>query len=468
LVANLAAAMMAVSPFGIFLAQEARHYSLGILWVIASVCCLVVALQHLQRDTPLPIWLILCWVGVNSLGMATHYFFGLTLCAEAIAFIGLWLLQHNCPSRNHNSQVKLALLPRFGYLTKLKSHLTSSLVPTLGTFSPCDYWRIFAVVAGTVVGCVVWLPVWQASHNEQMTQWIRSGASVGGNYSILQSILNLINPIFQALAAWITMVVLLPIESPSLLVVIASGAVMLVFLIYALPIIYRGFEAQWRQPEHRLGTGILVGVLLGAIALFFGITYLLGIDLTRGARYNFVYFPVVPVLLANAIACPWKSDRKLAVAIIWFVGLLSGITVISNLGYQKYYRPDLLVPTIQKASHVPILIATTHNTLVQTGEIMGIAWEFQRTTTTKKSPANPQFLLAHQNQNECQGTACRASLTLRQTLAQLPRPLDVWLVNFKAPVVPEAPQCFAEDPTQYQQSVNGYSSRLYHCLADNL
>jgi len=41
LVSQLAAAMMAVSP-GIFLAQEARHYTLA-FWVIASLSCLVIA-----------------------------------------------------------------------------------------------------------------------------------------------------------------------------------------------------------------------------------------------------------------------------------------------------------------------------------------------------------------------------------------------------------------------------------------
>jgi hypothetical protein len=63
--------------------------------------------------------------------------------------------------------------------------------------------------------------------------------------------------------------------------------------------------------------------------------------------------------------------------------------------------------------------------------------------------------------------ACRASTTLGKALAQLPRPLDLWLVNFKAPLVPEPPNCFAEDITQYQSSVNGYTTRLYHCLAED-
>jgi uncharacterized membrane protein len=289
------------------------------------------------------------------------------------------------------------------------------------------------------------------SYDSQMTQWIMSGE---------RSLLSLLNPIFQSLAAWITMLALLPVESPRLLVVIISGLVMLIFFVWAVPILYRGLKAQIELPQTRWTTGVLAGFVLGAIALFFGITYGLGTDLTRGARYNFVYFPGVIVLLGAALAIswntskrwkssefkrdnpkshllegewehqdlsgkkewksftltesekfspspppqcsvPWRSKGKLAVALIWLMGLFSGITVISNLGYQKYYRPDLLVPVIQKASSAPILMATTHNTLVQTGEMMGLAWELKRATDVQNSRLKPQFLLAHQAQEQC-------------------------------------------------------------------
>ena len=504
LVAQLAAAMMAVSPYGIFLAQEARHYALGILWVIASLCCLVVTVQHLKRQTPLPIWVALCWVVVNSLGIATHYFFSLTLCAEAMVLMGNWGTRSSLWGlgamgikdwglRRRRLGGKMPGRRDFSRDIAASPSPPSPSPQSPVTTSPSSWWRIFAVTAGTLVGCLVWVPVWQAGAKSQMTQWI-----VSGNPSIL----SLLNPIFQALAAWITMISLLPVEASSLVVVIVSGAVMLVFFFWVLPILYRGLKAQLEQPDTRLATGVLGGFVLGAIALFFGITYFLGTDLTRGARYNFVYFPAVIVLLGTAIAVSWntsqifnsklKADREVlprqnttlssgfrtsgkpAVVLIWLMGLLSGITVVSNLGYQKYYRPDLLVPAIQQASSVPVLIATTHNTLVQTGEMMGLAWEFKRAANSGKSPVNPQFLLAHQDQDRClleagrdriQETVCHASTTLLQTLAQLPRPLDLWLVNFKAPVEPDAPNCFAEDASQYQTSVDGYETRLYHCLA---
>ena len=48
--AQLSAALMAVSPYGIYLAQETRHYTLAILWVIASLACLLVTLRHLHKE----------------------------------------------------------------------------------------------------------------------------------------------------------------------------------------------------------------------------------------------------------------------------------------------------------------------------------------------------------------------------------------------------------------------------------
>lgn len=439
LVAQLAAALIAVSPYGVFLTQEARHYALAMLWVMASLSCLVVAIQHRHRQKPLPIWIALCWVVVNSLGIATHYFFSLTLVAQAFCLAAAPAIALCVAILKNSSQLQLK--NRYGKWQK-------SL--------PASWWRIGAVAAGTFVGCLVWLPVWQASYDSQMTQWIMTND---------RTILSVINPIFQSLAAWITMICLLPIESPSLPLVIASGAAMLAFFIFAIPIIYRGFTALLDQPEQRLGLESLGGFVLGAVALFFAIAYIPGIDLTRGARYNFVYFPAVPVLIAAALALGQPTTPKnlkwRRIGIIWLVGLLSGITVVNNLGYQKYYRPDLLLPVIQQASKVPVVIATTHNTLVQTGEMMGLAWQF------KGSKLEPQFLLAHQEQDRCQETTCPASVTLQKTIAQLPKPLDLWLVNFKAPAQPEPRNCFAEDTSQYQTSVNGYSARLYHCLADD-
>lgn len=424
LISHLAAAMIAVSPYGIFLAQEARHYTLAILWVIASLSFLIIATRYIQVSKALPVWIIVTWIAVNFLGISTHYFFSLTLCAEAIVLLVIAVRQ---------TQNKII-----------------SRVP---------WQQICIVAAGTIVGGLVWLPVFlQSSNAEELTQWIESGDRSGFAW---------LNPIFQAAAAWITMLSLLPVEASALPVVIASGGVMIIFFVWALPIFYRGWKTLLRQRD-RLMCQVFAGVICSAIALFFIITYAFGIDLTRGARYNFVYFPAVMVLVGASLAVCWNSQRrggksqetgspifqskfsfstgKKAVIIIWLMGLVSGITVVNNLGYQKYYRPDLLVQLIQNNYQVPILIATTHQTHVQTGEMMGIAREFKLSTTT-----SPLFFLAHQDQSK--------PSVLQKTLNQLPRPLDLWLVNFYAPV--EVNSCIAD--FQSLPAVDGYNYQLYHC-----
>jgi len=62
LVGQIAAAMMAVSPYGIYLAQEARHYTLAILLIIASLCCLVMATRAIHRR-------ISTYMGGTNLGL---------------------------------------------------------------------------------------------------------------------------------------------------------------------------------------------------------------------------------------------------------------------------------------------------------------------------------------------------------------------------------------------------------------
>ncbi len=446
LVGHLAAAMMAVSPYGIFLAQEARHYTLAILWVIASLACLVITTRHIKNRTQLPIWVAISWVGVNALGVATHYFFALTLCAEALVLIVLaWQYQ---------AGAKFSLL---------FSH---------------PWRRIYAVAIGTFVAGAVWLPIFlHNSYGSKLTDWIQQ-PRVGFAW---------LSPIFQAFAAWITMIYLLPVEAPQLVIVIASGLVMLMFLIWAAPILVRGLKFQLQQSENRLMTQVLAGVVVGAIALFFIFTYFLGIDLTRGARYNFVYFPAVIVLLGASLAVCWHSPKKLmkrtseeiskwreirkskidprnfgkitgkkAVMLIWLMGFFSAITVICNLGYQKYYRPDLFAQLIQQTSQVPVLIATTQITHVHIGEMMGVAREFKMENSRS---SDILFLLAHQDQDPNTST-----IALANNLKTLPRPFDLWLVNFRAPVAEEVKKCVAN--TQSLPLVNGYDYKIFHCRKD--
>lgn len=433
LVGQLAAAMMAVSPYGIFLAQEARHYTLAILFVIASLACLVVAVRHISQEKSLPFWFSLIWIVINSLGIASHYFFALTLCAEGMVLLAFlyWKIVKDKEGKNY----QLAIINAKFKIQNLKS--------------------LVAVAAGTLAGGLVWLPVWQHSYNSELTEWIKNSDRLGWEW---------LTPIFQAIAAWITMLCLLPVEVTALPIVIASGLVMTIFLFWALPILNRGIKISLAQPSTRKPFLLLGGFVLSSLVLFFSITYAFGIDLTRGARYNFVYFPAVIVLVGVSLAQEVKNQKSKVktnkglsfnFCIIWLIGFLSAMTVVFNLGYQKYYRPDLLVPIIQQVSQATVLIATTHKTHVQTGEVMGLAWEFKKLAGSELS-ANPLFLLAHKDSEDSIPTK-----TLQKTLSTLPRPLDLWLVNFQATLDVKSQNCSAS--SQSLPFVDGYDYQLYRC-----
>ena len=243
---------------------------------------------------------------------------------------------------------------------------------------------------------------------------------------------------------------------------------MMIFFVWAIPILIRNYKNQYSNPENRLMIQTFSGVLLTVIGLFFIVTYFFGIDITRGARYNFVYFPVVILLLGVILAGCWNQNKsispaftrfringKTAVTLMWIMGLLSGITVVSNLGYQKYYQPDLLVPIIEKVSeNKPVLIATTHRSLAQTGEMMGIAKQLK----DSNSHINAQFLLIPENQKYDTATK-----KLIEEIQQLPRPFDLWLTNFRTVEknTLTVPSCIPN--TQTLLGVDGYEYKVFHC-----
>lgn len=451
LIAHLAAAFMAVSPYGVYLAQEARHYTLSILWVIASLTCLGIALRCIQRQRLLSWLAVLSWIVVNSLGVATHFFFLITLAAETIALAVIGFIRNG----------------------RVISQWLSPPWP-----------RIYLAMAGTAAGIAVWIPLWLTIRSREITQWIQSDDGF--------NLLSLINPLFQSAAAWVTMVLLLPVESSNLPIAIAAGAAMIVVFLWMVPLLWRGFRQQWQHiPEQAVLQGF-TGFVLGAIALFFIITYGFGADLTRGARYSFVYFPGVIMLLACSLAACWqrsvpwrqreerkpngaesgkaelgKKDAiatsilrgygKYAVIALWLVGLAGGLTVSNNLGYRKYYRPEQLINQIQQLSDAPVVIATTQSTLVHIGEMMGVAWQIEPEAVATE--LEPRFLLAHEDALPCEEN-CQATNVLESTVANLAEPTDLWLVNFDAPV-DLADQCVLDDAPP--NIIYGYRYQLYHC-----
>jgi uncharacterized membrane protein len=442
-VAQVAAALMAVSPFGIYLAQEARHYTLPIVEILISLCCLMIAAYKLRNRAIVPLGVCFAWIVINGLGIATHYFFAFTLGAEAIVIVSLGLVQ--------SWQER-------------------------GIWYPSLHWRrIWFVAIGTAISGLVWWPVLQNIQEGELTRWIYHGDRLG---------LAWLDPIGQAIAGWITMLYLLPIQINTKSLETLSGFTLVLLVLWTLPKLYRGLKVQHLQRESRLGVLVLSVFVAGAIALFFSITYIFSADLTSAFRYNFVYFPGAITLIGAGLASSWDvalriaqapaidippallnllrvSNRK-AVVLIWLLSLVGALTVLTNLGYQKTHRPDLVAEAIyqqiQAEPESDVLVAIPHQTHGQTGRLMGIALDLQQRDPIRK----PLFLLDHETQNP------RSVVnTLRRTLNGLSRPLDLWLINFQTisqqPLnsLLEQQDCFSEGKPR---SVDGYRYQLFHCI----
>ena len=410
----VAAFLMAVSPFGIYLSQETRHYTLGLVWAITSLCCWTIFVRHWSEPDPRsrsPRWLPWLWILVNGLGIATHFFVGLLLGAQAIA-LGI-------------------LGVRWG-LPRLR-----------------ERWSLAIAVLGTTITALVWIPYAQGVAKAGLTDWLSETVTwITGIEAIAR------------LIAWtVTMGILLPVENQPTDIWVTSGY----FMAIATGSMIVGLWSAWRSRHHwltithqRIFLGL--GVLLGALfAVMLGIVLSLGKDITVAARYQFVTLPVVIALMAVGWWGLWRRRPRIAIA--WLLmTLISGGCVAQGLAFQRPDRPDLMVDFIaQIAGDRPdtasTVIATVYKNHEQTGEILGLAWEW-RSHSTK---ASPQFLLAkkapdHPAPND----------TLQTAITPLPKPLDLWLVNFAAPEnLEESNQCQRVPDTKHR--VPGYSAKLYRC-----
>ncbi len=406
--------LITVSPYGIFLAQEARHYSLAILFVIFSLTFLVLIIKLFSQYKNIPLWLIFFTIVINILGFVTHYFFLITLASEVIALIIFILITKTY--KKHKNSLKNKILIN-------------------------NYLKLFLLFISILIFILSWF-IFILPHNygSNMTSWIEGDRS---------SFLSLISPIFQLFASWITMISLLPVESDYLPIILISGAIMIVFFLWLLPQFYKGLKQSLLTSKANLVIFFLT-FFITSILIFFGTTYFLNMDITRGARYNFVYFPSVLLLIAIGLVHNSFIFNKKSLSILIVMGLFSAITVVTNLGYQKYYRPDLLTTIINNNSTENIVIATTQKTLVETGEIMSIGWQLK----AQNNSAKVNFLLAHQNSKNDP----KSSLILKEEVNRIQQPFDLWLINFNAPI--KLDKCENSDIDAY---VDGYNYRLFHC-----
>lgn len=303
----MAALIMAISPFAVYLSQEARHYTMPMLLITLALLGLVQIQQDIFQQKRLRIWVVLLWSIINSIGLYIHYFFILALIAEVITLIiliSLW---------------KVSIINKVQiYLT-----LTISIIGIVITFLP-------------------WLPVLLIHFQSAETNWLPDTIHIA--------------PLYQTLINGILMVIALPVENQSLPITIICGGLMVSFAIWLGWQAWKGLKILWLDDTSHLATLTLVSFTIIVLIQFFAIAYFLGKDITIIPRYNFVYYPSFCALLGASISK--NHHAKLA---ILFVGVLSCIFVISDLVFQKPFQPEQTAQNMNLESSVPVMLVVGYN-----------------------------------------------------------------------------------------------------------
>lgn len=453
----LAAALMAVSPFAVYLSQEARHYTLPMLLITLALGLLVQMQQDVQRSHLRP-WVWFTWIVVNSLGLYTHYFCILGFVAQVVAFGG-WLLAWR--------QISTRTIASFGL-----------------------------AIAGVGLSYLPWLTTVVGHFSRPETDWLKP---YDPDWS------DRIAPIYQTLAGWVLMVIALPLE-PSWAIALFTGAVMVLFTIWLARHLILGMRWSWQRPSHQPALVLIGGFTLCVVAQFFVIVYGLDKDITAVPRYNFVYYPGVCALLGAVLASlpsvhesratqthsPFprlklKSSRQQVWAIALIAGLLSSGFVVQGWVFQKPYNPDEIAANMLVKPTLPLIVVTNYRSLQEIALGLSIALELRshRAEFAPLTQPSEDGAIAGEipiqfgffDRRPQRPSVWRAIALAKPTLTP---PLNLWVVSPEIRRQDYPPQLRLSNPAIPRENINtvcsldpeefhrlGFPYQLYRCQSNS-
>ena len=412
----IAAALMAVSPFAVYLSQEARHYTLPMLWTILALMALVRIQQLILRQQALPSGLLVVWVGVNSLGLYTHYFFLLDFVAQLVA-MGAWLVGELY--LGHGKVVKEG--KRF---YRSLGQLGLSITVVLVSYAP-------------------WLPTLLQHITRPETDWLKPYKPDWGDR---------IAPLYQTLMGWILMVISLPVESQPLAIAIPSVLVMVLFGIWLSWQIFRGIKQAWRLERNRPAIKLFLLLMISLLIQVLAIVYILDKDITAIPRYNFISYPIVLILIAIGLtpqlptSQPSHSPSLLPPApllprflaysrlfpspltLTLLIGFFSALLAIHGLVFQKGYYPHRVAQDMTQVSDESLLVAVSYRSLQEVALGLSFALEIEKRYLTNEKVPNDGSDAAYMmfvDRSEGFGPAWRQ---LKHEPHSLPLPMNLWAI----------------------------------------
>ncbi len=389
------AALMAVSPFAVYLSQEARHYTLPMLLITLALAGLVQMQQDLTRQAFRP-WVWLGWVALNSIGLYVHYFFALAVVAQVVT-LGGWML--------------------------------------IGQRRPLHHWGLLGgAIAGIILSYLPWLPTMISHAGRPETDWL---------IPYKPDWLDRVAPLYQTVLGWILMVIALPVENQPFAIKVATSLSIAVFTLWLINRVVVEFRSLWKTLDCRPVIVLLLGFTLCVILEFFAIAYGLGKDITVVPRYNFVYYPGVCALLgacfggigARQEPLPWRvwsrgTGRSLL--IILLVGLISSGFVVNGWVFQKSYRPNEVAQDMALEPNKPMIVVVSYTSLQEVALGLSFALELRKLYSAETVEKSVRFAFFDRSQSYQQmwKTLARALRDTRKGSPQLlPLPLNMWVVT---------------------------------------
>lgn len=428
------AAFMAVSPFGVYISQEARHYTLPVLFITLALIGLIQIHHQLYSRQKLPkpaVWLF--WGIVNSIGCYIHYFFLLAFISQLVTLIGLMYWRRK-------------ILPRGSWVA------------------------VCVVVASVGISYLPWVPVVLGDVGRPETGWLPKPENIA--------------PIYQTLVSWMLMAIAFPVEQQPLWIVIPVAALMIGLSGWIGWQVWKQLKRLWRHPSTHLATFTLSCFILGVLLQFFAIVYLLGKDISVAPRYNFVYYPAIIALLGACFASRVQVGRLQverssdsiqssnlqlsppvkSLTLVLAVAFLSCVFVVSNLVFLKPFHPQQVAQDMAQEPTVPLMVVMGYHSFqdVALGLSYGLAIENLNSDSSKRTaPASLAFFKAQPSYD-----------SVWQTLAKLPAlpetRLNLWVVapglrrrDFPPQLIANSTACTL-DAAEYHRK--GVPYQLYRCI----
>ncbi len=427
----MAAGLMAVSPFAVYLSQEARHYTLPLLLIVLALLGLVQLLRDLSLKQR-PLWVWLGWISINSIGFYVHYFFVLAFVAQVVTLLG-WMVRHH------------------------------------RDISRRDWGTAGLAVAGVMLTYLPWLPTLLGHFSRPETDWLK--LSDGGWRDRLA-------PLFQTLAGWIIMAIALPVEGRPLWIAIPTTLLMLLFSGWLVWQVWGGMKRLWHSPATHLATWTLTSFTLGVLLQFFVIVYILGKDITVAPRYNFTYYPGICALLGASLVNLPQARTKAGSGAAWIqatvllVGVLSCSFVIFNLAFQKPFAPQQVARDILIEPTLPLVIVVGYDTFQDIALGLSYAREVDKLNPSRGQGAKSYLAFFPQTPSLARQISAYQEW---QVLSQ--QSLNLWVINprqsradfplqfqlpYQSSLGNRSQTSCRLDPSQYHQ-VFGIPYQLYRC-----